>query len=147
AEELTAMDNCAGEIVGVLEETTNDTDSCNITIVRTWTFTDACDNSSSVSQTITIADTTAPVAPEAPADIAYECVSEVPVAEELTAMDNCAGEIVGVLEETTNDTDSCNIVIIRTWTFTDACDNSSSVSQTITIADTTAPVAPAAPAD
>src|SRR5690554_2781390 len=145
--ELTATDNCAGDIVGVLSEVTDSSDACNITITRTWTFTDACDNSSSVSQTITVADTIAPVAPTAPADIAYQCVTEVPVAAELTATDNCAGDIVGVVSEVTDNSDTCNITITRTWTFTDACDNSSSVSQTITVADTIAPVAPAAPAD
>src|SRR5690554_1480866 len=138
--ELTATDNCAGDIVGVLSEVTDSSDACNITITRTWTFTDACDNSSSVSQTITVADTIAPVAPTAPADIAYQCVTEVPVAAELTATDNCAGDIVGVLSEITNDADACNITITRTWTFTDLCDNTSSISQTITVADTIAPV-------
>src|SRR5690554_6873319 len=147
AAELTATDNCAGDIIGVLSEVTDSSDACNITITRTWTFTDACDNSSSVSQTITVADTIAPVAPAAPADIAYQCVTEVPVAAELTATDNCAGDIIGVLSEVTDNSDTCNITITRTWTFTDACDNSSSVSQTITVADTIAPVAPTAPAD
>ena len=142
--ELTATDNCAGDIVGVLSEVTDSSDACNITITRTWTFTDACDNSSSVSQTITVADTIAPVAPTAPADIAYQCVTEVPVAAELTATDNCAGDIVGVVSEVTDNSDTCNITITRTWTFTDACDNSSSVSQTITVADIIAPVAPTA---
>ncbi|MCX7547293.1 gliding motility-associated C-terminal domain-containing protein, partial [Xanthomarina sp. F1114] len=121
-------------------ETTDNSDTCNITITRTWTFTDACDNSSSVSQTITIIDTTAPVAPEAPADVTYECGTEIPAAAQLTAVDNCGAEIVGTVSETTDHSDACNIVITRTWTFTDACENSSSVSQTISVIDTTAPV-------
>src|SRR5690554_1758045 len=147
AEVLMAMDNCAGEIQGVVSEVTDNTDSCNVTITRTWTFTDACDNSSSVSQTITVSDTTAPEAPAAPADMTVECMDEVPAAEVLMAMDNCAGEIQGVVSEVTDNTDPCNVTITRTWTFTDACDNSSSISQTITVSDTTAPEAPVAPAD
>ncbi|MFD2552749.1 gliding motility-associated C-terminal domain-containing protein, partial [Bizionia sediminis] len=125
----------------------DNTDACNILITRTWTFTDACDNTSSVSQTITVSDTTAPVAPAAPADVTYECISEVPVAQELTATDNCGGTIMGVPADVVDNTDACNIIITRTWTFTDSCDNTSTVSQTITVADTTAPVAPNAPAD
>ncbi|MFD2552744.1 gliding motility-associated C-terminal domain-containing protein, partial [Bizionia sediminis] len=147
AQELVAIDNCGAEILGVATDATMDEDACNITITRTWTFTDSCDNTSSVSQTITVSDTTAPVAPAAPADVTYECISEVPVAQELTATDNCGGTIMGVSSDVIIDSDVCNITITRTWTFTDACDNTSSVSQTITVSDTTAPVAPAAPAD
>uniref|UniRef100_UPI003AB292FD gliding motility-associated C-terminal domain-containing protein n=1 Tax=Corallibacter sp. TaxID=2038084 RepID=UPI003AB292FD len=107
---------------------------------RTWTFTDACNNASSVSQTITIQDTTAPVAPQAPADVTYECIADVPAAVELTATDNCSGDIVATATDVTDDADPCNVTMTRTWTFTDACNNASSVSQTITIQDTTAPV-------
>ncbi|MCX7549194.1 hypothetical protein OS188_14650, partial [Xanthomarina sp. F1114] len=147
AEELTATDNCSGDITGVVTENIEDADSCNITITRTWTFTDACNNMSSVSQIITVSDTIAPIAPQAPADITYQCEADVPAAMELTATDNCAGDIIGVVSETTDNSDACNITITRTWTFTDTCNNTSSVSQVITVADTTAPVAPQAPAD
>src|SRR5690606_25484909 len=132
AAKSTATGECSGDIIGVLSEVTDSSDACNITITRTWTFTDACNNTSSVSQTITVADTIAPV---------------LPAADELTATDNCAGDIVGVVSEVTDSSDACNITITRTWTFTDPCYNTSSVSQTITVADTIAPVAPAAPAD
>ena len=147
AGDLTATDNCAGDITVTGVDTTDNTDPCNVIITRTWTFTDSCSNSSSVSQTITVADTTAPVAPSAPADIAYECITDVPAAGDLTATDNCAGDITVTGVDTTDNTDPCNVIITRTWTFTDSCSNSSSVSQTITVADTTAPVAPSAPAD
>ncbi|WP_272490625.1 PKD domain-containing protein, partial [Mangrovimonas futianensis] len=147
AGELTATDNCAGDITATAVDSMDDTDPCNIVVTRTWTFTDACNNSSSVSQTITIQDTTAPVAPEAPADITYECIGDMPAAGQLTATDNCAGDITATAVDSMDDTDPCNIVVTRTWTFTDACNNSSSVSQTITIQDTTAPVAPEAPTD
>ncbi|WP_223033568.1 gliding motility-associated C-terminal domain-containing protein, partial [Hanstruepera marina] len=145
--DLTANDNCAGDITVTGSDSTDSSDPCNIIITRTWTFTDACNNSSSVSQTITVADTIAPVAPSAPADITYECIADVPAPGDLTATDNCSGDIVATAVDSTNDTDPCNIIITRTWTFTDACDNSSSVSQTITVTDTIAPVAPSAPAD
>ncbi|GGG49895.1 HYR-like domain-containing protein [Bizionia arctica] len=147
AVELTAVDSCSGDIIGIVSETTDESNPCNVTITRTWTFTDTCNNSSTVSQTITVADTIAPLAPTAPADITYECVADVPVAADLIATDNCAGEITGVVSETMDDSNSCNVIIIRTWTFTDACNNSSSVSQTISISDTIAPLAPTAPAD
>ncbi|WP_191861105.1 HYR-like domain-containing protein, partial [Hanstruepera ponticola] len=145
--DLTATDICSGDIVATAVDSIDNTNPCNIVITRTWTFTDDCNNSSSVSQTITVADTIPPVAPGAPADITYECVGDVPAAGDLTAVDNCAGDIVATAVDATDDTNPCNVVITRTWTFIDDCNNSSSVSQTITITDTVPPVAPSAPAD
>src|SRR5205823_8329099 len=62
--------------------------------VRTWNFTDACGNTSAnFVQTITVQDTTAPVAPAAPADTGYQCVAQVPAPGSLTAHDACSGDI------------------------------------------------------
>ncbi|WP_441294552.1 HYR-like domain-containing protein, partial [Flavobacterium anseongense] len=65
----------------------------SFTVTRTWTFTDACNNTSSVSQTINVVDDVAPVAPEAPAAITVACATDVPAMVSLTATDNCTGEI------------------------------------------------------
>ena len=81
------------------------------------------------------------MAPNSPADVAYQCISEVPSAADLTAIDNCAGNILGVATDVTDNSDPCNVIITRTWTFTDGCNNTSNVSQTITVADTIAPIA------
>src|SRR5690606_24100327 len=96
------------------------TNPCNIIITRTWTFTDACDNSSSVTQTITVADVTAPVAPAAPASETYECIGDVPAPGSLTAVENCDGDITVTGVDAVDNTNPCNIIITRTWTFTDA---------------------------
>jgi len=146
---LTANDNCSGEItVQGVDVTTQGNCPNSYTIIRTWTFTDACGNSSSVSQNITVNDNVAPVAPTAPADITLACSGDVPAMISLTANDNCSGEIIvqGV-DVTTQGNCPNSYTIVRTWTFTDACGNSSSVSQNITVNDTIAPVAPTAPAD
>ncbi len=146
---LTATDNCAGEIaVQGNDAITPGACANSFTIVRTWTFTDACNNSSSVSQTINVNDTVAPVAPAAPADVTVTCASDVPAMISLTATDNCGEDITAQGVDTTV-AGACpnSFVTTRIWTFTDACGNSSSVSQTITVNDTVAPTAPAAPAD
>ncbi|MCX7549233.1 hypothetical protein, partial [Xanthomarina sp. F2636L] len=83
-----------------------------------------------------------PVAPAAPADLTVECIDDVPAPIDLTATDNCAGDVVATPVDSTDSSDPCNVVVTRTWTFTDSCNNTSSVSQTITVSDTTAPVAP-----
>ncbi len=137
---LTAVDNCAGNITVAGVDSVDNSNPCNITIIRTWTFTDNCNNTSSVAQVITVADKTAPVAPTAPSDMTYQCINDVPVAGNLTAVDNCAGNITVAGVDSVDNSNPCNIIIKRTWTFTDSCNNSSSVSQTITVKDTTAPV-------
>ncbi|NNT72403.1 gliding motility-associated C-terminal domain-containing protein, partial [Flavobacterium sp. IMCC34852] len=146
---LTAIDNCSGEITAQGVDTVTQGNCPNsFSVTRTWTFTDACGNSSSVSQTITVSDTIAPVAPEAPADVTVACADDVPAMISLTAIDNCSGEITAQGVDTVTQGNCPNsFSVIRTWTFTDACGNSSSVSQTITVSDTIAPVAPEAPAD
>ncbi|MCZ8216269.1 MAG: gliding motility-associated C-terminal domain-containing protein, partial [Cyclobacteriaceae bacterium] len=89
--------------------------------------------------TITVEDTTQPVVTNVPEAISYQCIDEVPVAGNLTAIDNCAGPLTAIGVDTTDNTDPCNIIITRTWTFSDGT-NSTQVSQTITVHDTTAPV-------
>ena len=149
AVDLTAVDNCDGDIVSIpVEVTTAGSCANDFEIVRTWTFTDVCGNASSVSQTITVSDDIVPVAPMAPADVTVQCAGDVPALVNLTAVDNCDGDIVSIpVEVTTAGSCANDFVLVRTWTFTDVCGNESSVSQTITVSDDTAPVAPAAPAD
>jgi len=118
-------------VSGVSSDTRTDGDCPNsFTITRTWTFTDECGNTSSVSQTINVDDTTAPEAPQAPADVTVECADDIPAAATLTAADNCSGVVSGVSSDTRTDGDCPNsFTITRTWTFTDECGNTSNVSQ------------------
>ena len=52
---------------------------------------DNCDNSDSISQTISINDGTSPVLDSAPADIPGECAFNVPTPVSLAFTDNCDG--------------------------------------------------------
>jgi putative flippase GtrA len=146
--ELSATDLCAGIITASgIDAIAQGSCPNNYVITRTWTFTDACANSSTAVQTITVNDTTAPVAPEAPAALTVSCADEVPAMVSLSATDNCSDVItVEGVDATTPGACANSYVITRTWTFTDACNNSSSVSQIITVSDTEAPVAPETPA-
>jgi gliding motility-associated-like protein len=146
---LTATDNCGDEItVEGVDATVQGECAGSFVVTRTWTFTDVCGNTSSVSQIITVIDTVAPVAPEAPADVTLACGSEVPAMVSLTATDNCGTEITVAGVDTTVEGQCANsFVTTRTWTFTDSCGNTSSVSQIINVVDTVAPVVPEAPAD
>jgi hypothetical protein len=141
---LTASDNCSGNITKTGVDTQVPT-GCGYTITRKWTFTDACNNTSSVSQIINVLDNTAPVAPAAPASQSFQCLADVPAPGTLTAIDNCSGNITvtGVDAQVPI---GCGYTITRKWTFTDACNNTSSVSQIINVLDNIPPVITCPPA-
>ncbi|HWV65822.1 gliding motility-associated C-terminal domain-containing protein, partial [Chitinophaga sp.] len=119
------------------------TSPCLSTITRTWTATDRCNLSVSVSQTITVKDTKAPVfTTPAPADITVDC-DKVPAKTDLKANDDCAGEIIIPVVEVRQDLPgncSNNYLLIRTWTAKDECNTGVTLKQVITVKDMTAPV-------
>jgi hypothetical protein len=132
---LTATDDVDGPItVGPTTQITPGSSINDFVMVRTWTFTDVVGNTSSVSQTITVQDNVAPVAPAAPSDLTVARASDVPPPVSLTATDNCDGDItVSPTAQITPGSGAIDFVMVRTWTFTDVSGNTSSVSQTITV--------------
>jgi ribosomal protein S26 len=108
-------------------------------ITRIWSLTDECDNTSTLIQTITIEDTTAPeFTSDLPGDTTLEC-DEVTDAETLTASDNCGDATVTIDETITNGSCDNEYTLIRVWTASDNCGNEVVHTQTITVQDTTAP--------
>ncbi len=148
AANITATDNCAGNLPVIFEETIV-TGSCaeDITVTRTWTSTDNCGNTVSTQQVISSSDTEAPVLSETPMDMTVEC-GNIPAAANITATDNCAGNLPVIFEETIV-TGSCaeDITVTRTWTSTDNCGNTVSAQQVISSSDTEAPVLSETPTD
>jgi gliding motility-associated-like protein len=144
---LTWTDNCdgTGSVAGTDGALVGG--SCGGTITRTWTYTDACGNSATTTQTITVDDNTAPVLAAAPSDITVQCIGDVPAMVNVTWTDNCdgTGSVAGTDGALVGG--SCGGTITRTWTYTDACGNTASASQTITVNDNVAPVLAAAPAN
>ncbi len=136
----TYSDNCVDEEYLLVSREIDG--SCNAVI--TVTVSDRCGNSNSVTYNTRI-DVEAPVPPAAPEAASYQCAVDVPAPGQMTAIDNCAGEIVATGVDENNGGSgiaSDPLIITRTWTFTDPCGLSSSVSQTITVIDNTAPVVP-----
>ncbi|MEP3839205.1 MAG: gliding motility-associated C-terminal domain-containing protein, partial [Algibacter sp.] len=140
--EATAIDNCdPNPIITYNDVRTNGTCSGVYTIVRTWTATDACGNSVSRDQVISIADTIAPTFDQdtLPGDIVVECDAII-APETLTATDNCGTAVVTVQDERIDGNCPNNYVIKRSYIATDDCGVSNIHVQTITVQDTTPPV-------
>ena len=137
--QATAIDN-SGSAVSISHTDVARLTGCGGTgaITRTWTATDGCGNSTSVIQTITIADATAPTL-LVPADVIVECGhSTLPAATgQATATDLCAPPVVSYSDQAS--LTSCGGTIARTWTATDTCGNRVAATQTITVIDSLAP--------
>jgi hypothetical protein len=109
--------------------------AANFTATRTWVATDICGNSNTCSQTITVRDTTPPTllcAGDRTVEIGTDWAFEPPTAG--------AGATVVILSTVTNVSGLCGFQAIRRWAATDACGNSNTCSQTVTVVDTTPPV-------
>ena len=137
----TATDTCdAAPTLTFVDVTIPGTCPQEFTVTRTWTATDSCGNSSSASQTISVTDNTAPVISALPASSSVECPA-TPAFATPTATDACdAAPTLTFLDVTTPGTCPQEFTVTRTWTATDACGNSSSASQTISVTDNTGPV-------
>src|SRR6202008_1449207 len=144
----TASDACNSATVQVVGSDVTSGNSCIKTITRTWNAVDACGNTSStVSQTITVVDTTPPVIGAAGANATIECTG-TPSFTAPIASDACNSATVQQVGGDVTSGNSCVKPVTRTWNAVDACGNTSStVSQTITVTDTTPPVIGAAGAN
>ncbi|MFK7757188.1 MAG: T9SS type A sorting domain-containing protein [Flavobacteriales bacterium] len=138
-----AEDNCNNAAVTVAEVTSGD--DCETIITRTFTATDDCGNSSTAAQVITIVDTQAPTFTSVPEDLEHSC-EETPDYGMAAATDAC-NVVTVTVEETIQEQDACETVLLRVFTATDACGNIATADQTIFIFDNTAPVFGAVPAD
>jgi len=134
-------DNCSNTTVAFVSDV-SDGNSCSETINRTYSITDDCGNTATVTQQIIINDTIAPTASN-PANIVVECIQDIPnpdinvVTDEA---DNCAAPTVTFISDI-SDGNSCSETINRTYRVTDNCGNSIDVIQQIIINDVTLPTA------
>jgi hypothetical protein len=114
---------------------------CEFTIVRTWTATDACGNSTACVQMIQVFDSSGPVI-SCPANVTIQCNTSTDPAQTgtATASDNCDNNpTIAHTDSSLPGTCPQEFVITRTWVATDDCGNSSSCTQVITVVDEIAP--------
>src|SRR5205823_3350445 len=134
---VVATDSCGGTpAITHSDQTIPATCANRFVVKRTYIATDACGNSSSLMQTITVNNYDAPVITSIPAAVTVQCASAVPAPNDaaVVAADNCGGAPVITHSDQTIPGGCVNrFVLKRAYTATDACGNSSSLTQTITV--------------
>ncbi|MEO1262421.1 MAG: gliding motility-associated C-terminal domain-containing protein [Bacteroidota bacterium] len=147
---VVADDNCAALVTPVylgadtVDIGTGDCANYKYEIRRTWRVTDGCGNITDSTQVITVDDTILPTF-DAPADITISCDMSTDTSATgniSNVSDNCSTNLTTTMSQTIVG-GACpqEMVITRTWQVTDACGNSLSKPQTITVVDTVAPTA------
>lgn len=134
-----AVDNCSTPVV-TFEDTPGE--GCAGSFLRTYTATDGCGNTASATVSVSFTDDEAPVITNGPQDVTVDC-NEVPSSEnvDIQYTDNC-GAVDFTFNEVIISTDDCpgSYEIVRTWTLTDDCGNSSLYEWNILVTDNTAPM-------
>ncbi|MFK8054708.1 MAG: T9SS type A sorting domain-containing protein [Saprospiraceae bacterium] len=109
---------------------------CAGNVLRGYYLQDGCGNRDSVFQAFVLEDTTGPTLLGV-ADLSVNCFGDIPDTTTtklaITVMDNCPTTTARfhVLSDTPTNTSTCVGAIVRTYIATDACSNTSTVSQTI----------------
>ena len=115
------------------------TDFCGEGLRRTWAVFDACGNMAIHTQDIEVNDMIAPTVVSTPADTTISCGEDLPP-EMPVFDDNCINELM-VMVEIDSMGSGCPdpLIITRTWTAFDICNNTASHTQTIIVLDDQAP--------
>ncbi len=129
---LSWTDNCAG--AGVLNgiEVSNGK-TCPEIITRTWTISDDCGNTSTETQVIIINDDTPPTASNLPTlQLAVLPPADINLITD--AADNCGTPLVEWVNDS-SDNGFCPENVVRTYSVTDDCGNTTYVTQKFIIGD------------
>lgn len=140
-----ASDNCdASPYLNYYDYEDEGSCSYGLQITRVWYAIDDCGNYAECEQHITIIDTQPPVL-TVPPDITVQCDDSTDPKDTgcATAIDACSSKRIITHEDeypSAGGPGGCNgYTIIRHWTATDQCENSSTADQIITIVDTEPP--------
>ncbi len=129
-------DNCSEVTVSTIESFDQSAAACGV-LTRVFTATDACGNVAVATQIVTIIDNEPPVLFGVPQAAGFSC-NELSQTYDVTAMDNCT-ENVEVLYEEEITNDDCVISVVRTWTATDDCGNTTVATQEFSFMDVESP--------
>ncbi|MCO6484214.1 MAG: gliding motility-associated C-terminal domain-containing protein [Saprospiraceae bacterium] len=145
-EDPEVVDNC-GEVTLTLEEKeANGPCTDAYLLIREWTATDECGNTSTATQIITVQDLTPPVFDEIPEPVTVEC-DQIPQPEDVDATDNCDPDVaITFTEQVVPGSCPDHYTLLRVWMATDDCGNSTTAEQSIQVQDTKPPVLSGIPA-
>ena len=129
---LAWTDNCAGS-GSVVGADVSDGLSCPETIVRTWTYSDACGNTATKNQTIIVHDTIKPVA-NSLADVQIVLLPPADITVLTGVSDNCSTPIVTHVSDV-SDGGFCPEIVTRTYSIKDDCNNETLITQKFMIGD------------
>ncbi|NQX92294.1 MAG: LamG domain-containing protein, partial [Flavobacteriales bacterium] len=135
--EVIAMDNCLLPLPVTVEETITE-DNCQLSITRVYTAVDACGNTTSETVVWEYADAAAPQI-SGSTEVFTTC-SEIQTDELIEVVDDCLHATEITFEDTLLASDGCSETILRLWTATDGCGNTSEFQQTIYLTDESGPV-------
>jgi gliding motility-associated-like protein len=128
-------DNCSSGLEATYSDSVAAGECTNESIItRTWTLVDACGNTTSYDQTISVVDSTAPeLGSELDLNISVDC-DTIPDVPELTFEDNCSSEVTVTFNESSTYSGSAqDYVITRNWTANDECGNATVITQAINV--------------
>ena len=129
------VDKCDKNVkMTFLETKTNGICADSYTLKRLWTATDACGNVATAQQIITVFDKTSPVLSNTPKDVTIDLTKGqiVPTIATITAKDNCDLSPKIIVDELVVN-NGCEKYLNRVWTVSDACLNTATHIQTITV--------------
>lgn len=135
---INAMDNCSTFFITYSDEIIEE--GCNGLIIRTYTATDACGNSSTATQTIDLFGLGEPEFIVFPENLIVECGTWNDSAQpEIIFEDGCAQTTLNFTDEIIPGNCGGTYTLIRTYTLTDDCDHEVSQQWTVEVIDTTEP--------
>ena len=135
-------DNSPGKVTVTFSDVKSEQQCANkFKLTRTWKATDVCGNSSTYVQLFIVNDVQPPVFTSSePFPITVSCEKDIPAASTQTATDNCGAlPTINFTEVKSNVQCANRFTLTRTWIATDACGNSATRKQIITVYDNQPP--------
>jgi uncharacterized repeat protein (TIGR01451 family) len=129
-------------IVGTITNKTEANCGGTFSATRTWLATDACNNSSQCSQTVTVIDTTGPsisCAANKTVEVGSAWSFDLPTVTDLSGT-NISVIIVSTTTNAIGGACGNSFSVTRVWRATDACGNPAQCSQTVNVVDTAPPI-------
>ena len=138
--EIVALDNCDQTVELLVQDEAPEFNCASDTVyTRTYSIVDACGNTTTLTRTFFLRDTTPPQF-TVPADKTILCDADI---ADLSAMgdvtdetDNCADGLQASFSDDLTAFVNCQGYILRTWTLTDLCGNTTTKVQSIFVAPT-----------